>query len=210
MLLKKFNWKKYKAIFITGTDTEVGKTFVTAELAKELRHQGLSVGIMKPVSCGLNNDATYLKKRLNLDDPQELLNPYNFPLPLCPYANELEEKKKISFKKEKIKTALKKLKKKYDVVLVEGVGGILVPIKKNYAVENLIKYLNLPVIVVSRAGLGTLNHTLLTIQRLKSKKAKILGIILNGFRGNLSERTNPKILEELGKVPVISKIPWQV
>jgi dethiobiotin synthetase len=207
MHFKKSAFKKHKAIFIAGTDTEIGKTYVTALLAKELTRQGLKVGIMKPISCGPNNDAVYLKKALGLDDPLELINPYQLPLPICPYANILLGKK-FNFDPEKIKKNLKKLQEKHDLVFVEGIGGILVPITANYMAEDLIKDLNLPVIIVAKAALGTISHTLLTVRSLQRRKIKILGIILNGFKGELSEETNPKIIEGLTGIKIIAKVPW--
>ncbi len=199
------------SIFITGTDTEVGKTFITLLLAQYLIEQGIDVGILKPISCGpkKDNDAVYLKKKLKLKDPLELINPYNLPLPLAPYANELHKKKKFRFNKNKIKTALKELEKKHDLVLVEGVGGTLVPITKNYLVVDLIKDLKLPTLIVARAGLGTLNHTLLTVEALKKRKIDIIGIVMNGFKGKLSEKTNPEIIEKLTKIKVIGTVKWQ-
>ncbi|MCX5751504.1 MAG: dethiobiotin synthase [Candidatus Saganbacteria bacterium] len=191
---------------MAGTDTEVGKTYVTALLAKELSKQGLKVGIMKPISCGPDNDAVYLKEKLGLDDPLELINPYQLPLPICPYANILHGKK-FKFDIQKIKKTLKKLQKKYDLLLVEGVGGILVPITSNYLADDLIKDLGLSVIVVARAALGTINHTLLTVRSLQKKKIKILGIILNGFKRELSEESNPKIIEKLTGIKIIAKVP---
>jgi dethiobiotin synthetase len=207
MLFKKSKFKGLKAIFITGTDTGVGKTYVTALMAKELKEQGLKVGIMKPISCGPQNDALHLKKELGLDDPLELINPYRLPLPLCPYANTIHGKR-FKFNIQKIKRALKKLQKKYDLVLVEGIGGTLVPVTQNYLAEDLIKELGLPVVIVACAGLGTINHTLLTTRSLQKRKIKILGIVLNGFKKELSEETNPEIIEKLGKVKILAKVAW--
>lgn len=196
--------------FITGTDTGVGKTFVTLLLARQLLAVGVDVGVMKPISSGpaKNSDALLLKKALKLKEPLDLINPIRFKQPLAPYSAAKMGNRKL--KMGKIFKAYKKLCAKHDLVLVEGIGGALVPITKNYFVVDLIKELHLPVIIVARAGLGTINHTLLTIEALRRRKIKIAGVILNGFQNKeLSERTNATIIAELGKVPILAKIPWQ-
>ena len=196
-------------IFITGTDTGVGKTYVTQYLAEEFRRQGSDVGIMKPISCGpaKDNDALLLKKRLKINDPIHLINPIHLKHPLAPIPAARLEKKKIDLKK--IFSAFKELEKKHDLVLVEGVGGVAVPINKNYCVIDLIKDLKLPTIIVARAGLGTINHTLLTVSALREQGIEIMGIILNSFRGKeLSEKSNAEMIEELSGVPVIGKLMW--
>ncbi|MFA6169742.1 MAG: dethiobiotin synthase [Candidatus Margulisiibacteriota bacterium] len=194
-------------IFITGTDTGVGKTYVTQYLAEEFRRQGSDVGIMKPISCGPDNDALQLKKKLKLNDPIELINPIQLKYPLAPLSASRLEKKKIDLKK--IFAAFKKLEKKHDLILIEGVGGVAVPITSNYCVIDLIKELNTPTIVVARAGLGTINHTLLTVSALKDQEIEIMGIILNGFRGkDRAEKSNDEVIEELSGVPVIGRLKY--
>lgn len=213
-------------IFITGTDTSVGKTFVTLLLAEALQksgtgpdgtclpagkvgvNSGIDVGIMKPISCGSDNDAVYLKKALKLKDPIELINPINLKLPLSPYAAAKLERRTLNV--ESIFSAYKKLSKLHDLILVEGVGGALVPITENYYAADLARDLNAYTIIVARAGLGTINHTLLTIEALKKHKVNILGIIMNGYKGNdQSEKSNSQIIAKLSKVPILAEIPWQ-
>jgi len=194
-------------VFITGTDTGVGKTFITLALARALMARGIDVGVMKPISCGPmdDNDAVYLKKELKISDPLDLINPIRLRLPLAPYAASAILRKKIDLKK--IFKAFKKLLITHEIVLVEGVGGVLVPIKKNYFAADLAKDLNIPAIIVARAGLGTINHTLLTVEALRSRKVDILGIIMNGFTGKeLSEKTNSKIIENITRIPVLAKL----
>lgn len=197
-------------IFITGTDTEVGKTFVTALLAQYFRGEGYDVGVMKPISCGpkKENDALYLKKLLKLKDPLKLINPIRLKYPLAPYVASRLLKLKVNL--NKIFSAYKKLSKLHDLVLVEGIGGALVPIIRKYFVADLIKDLKIPTIIVSRAGLGTLNHTLSTIEILRRRKIDILGIIMNGYKGKeLSEKTNAQTISKISGVPVLAKIKWQ-
>jgi len=196
-------------IFITGTDTGCGKTYVTALLAKYLIDQGINVGVMKPISTGpkAEDDALYLKRALKLKDPLSLINPIHLKYPLAPLpAAKIENR---NLKIETIFKAYKQLSKHQSLMIVEGIGGVLVPIKKNYFVADLIKDFDLPAIIVAKAGLGTINHTLLTIEALKSRKIEIAGVIINGFRGKeLSERSNAQVIEKLGKVPVLAKLSW--
>ena len=111
---------------------------------------------------------------------------------------------------KQIKAAYFELCSRHQIVLVEGVGGVFVPITKNYFVADLIKDLQLPTLIVARAGLGTINHTLLTIEALNNRKIPIMGIVMNGFRGSdLSEKTNAKVICELSHVPVLAEIPFQ-
>ncbi|MFA4906163.1 MAG: dethiobiotin synthase [Candidatus Margulisiibacteriota bacterium] len=192
--------------FITGTDTGVGKTYVALWLAELLKKEGLDVGIMKPISCGpqKENDALYLKRKLKLKDPNHLINPIHLSPPLAPYAAGRVKSLAPVF------SAFRKLSKKYDCLLVEGIGGALVPIKRNYSVADLIRDLGLPTIVVARAGLGTINHTLLTVEALRKRKVRIAGIVLNGFkRKDLSEKTNAEVIEELLGIPIMAKLKWQ-
>lgn len=194
-------------VFITGTDTGVGKTFVTALIAENLIGKGMDVGVMKPISAGpaAENDAIYLKKRLKLKDPLELINPIRLKCPLAPYVAAIAESRKLNT--GIIFNAYKKLEKRHDLILVEGIGGVLVPITKDYFVADLIKDLGLPTIIVARAGLGTINHTLLTIEALKKRKVKVLGVVLNGWENRgLAERTNPSVIETISGLPILAKI----
>jgi dethiobiotin synthetase len=196
-------------IFITGTDTGCGKTYVTALLAEYFISRGHDVGVMKPISTGpkAGNDAYFLKRKLELKDPLNLINPIRLKHPLAPYPAARLEKKKLDLKK--IFKAYEKLSDLHAMVLVEGIGGVLVPITRDYFVATLIKDLGLPAIVVARAGLGTINHAFLTIEALRQRKIRILGVILNGFKGkDLSEKTNAKIIEQLSGIPVLAKLAW--
>ncbi len=185
------------AFFITGTDTGVGKTFITYNLALGLKNEGIKVGCFKPIETGANplpEDGNLLAEATG--QPVNEIVPVRYNLPLAPRAAELEERKEVSIKliKEKYNT----LRERYEVLLVEGAGGLAVPIKEGYTYADLARELEMPVIIVARAGLGTLNHTYLTWFYATQKGLNIRGIVLNGFEGSdVSERTNPYIVEEM-------------
>ena len=195
-------------VLITGTDTGVGKTFITYNLAIGLLKKGFKVKCFKPIETYVKEipeDGSLLAKATG-QNVEEVV-PVRYSLPLAPYAAEIEEKK--SFSLEKLKEHYEKLKKDTDVLLVEGAGGVAVPIKKNYTYADLAKDWGLKLFVVARAGLGTLNHTFLTWYYAKNLGLEILGIVLNGATGeDISEKTNPKIIEEMTGIKplVIPKI----
>lgn len=194
-----------KAYFVTATDTEIGKTFITAGLAKAAQMAGRNIGISKPISCGGIDDPLFYKNLLKISDSIDEINLIRFKKPLAPYSAKKYEKVKIDI--PKIKRHVSSLRKWKDITFVEGLGGVLVPIKKGYFVSDLIKDLNTPCLIVARAGLGTINHTLMTIKILRKAGVKIAGIILNGYKGReLSERTNARDIEELSGEKVIGKI----
>lgn len=206
-----------KGIFITGTDTGVGKTFVSIGLLQAFKEMGFSVCPMKPVEtgCRINGgkliplDTLKLMDASGVKEPIEVVNPYRFKPSLAPaVAAELEE---AVIKRSRIISSYKKLSNKYDITIVEGAGGIMVPVYKRYLYLELIKDLDIPVIIVSRPGLGTINHTLLTIRTAQSRGIKILGVIINyaaKIKKSLSEKTNPEVIEQLGGAPVLGIVPY--
>lgn len=194
-----------KGYFITGTDTGVGKTFISAGLGAAAREMGLDVGMFKPISCGGTEDAMIFKKRVGLADPLDLINPVRFRQPLSPFAASKSEKVRIDIKK--LKRDFDLLKGHRDFVLVEGIGGALCPIRKDYFVADMIRSFAIPSVIVARAGLGTINHTLMTVEALKARKVEIAGIIMNGFDdGELSQRSNAGVIEGISGAPVIGRI----
>jgi len=197
-----------KGYFITGTDTEVGKTVATYVLGLLYQSKGLDVGIMKPIQCA-GSDAKLLKKLLNVKDSIEDINPFYAKEPLSPHIAFSRSKRKVSIKK--ILNSYKKLAAKHEMLLVEGAGGLLVPIKKGYLMADLIRELELEVIIVSRLGLGTINHTMLTIQQARNLGLKIRGVIFNEGKNKsigISEKTNPKTIKDIEKVPILGTIPF--
>ncbi len=207
--------KRAAGIFITGTDTGVGKTVVAAGLALALRERGLKVGVMKPVATGcfgdgkrlVSRDAVFLLEAAENEYPS-LTNPFRFKNPLAPSVASVIEKREIPI--AKILKAYRELQCHYDYVIVEGIGGLLVPITKDYFVANLIHEFNLPVLIVARGGLGTINHTLLTVDAATIRGFDIRGILFNRMpKVNLSmaEITNPKVIHDLTGIPILGSLP---
>jgi dethiobiotin synthetase len=194
---------KPKGLFITGTDTGVGKTLVAAGLARLLVDQGVKVGVFKPVASGgvVSEDGKMLQKAAKLpDSAYPGIVPVHFRQPLAPWVAGWKEG---AVPLKKVERAYQKAKSKYEFLIVEGVGGIQVPITQDLFVTDWMMKWKLPVLVVARAGLGTINHTLLTVEALRNRKVKVLGVVVNGYKGKeLSERTNVPALRKLLNVPV--------
>jgi dethiobiotin synthetase len=207
---------KQKGIFITGTDTGVGKTIVTSAIAHVLKLHGKSVGVMKPIATDskwrneklISKDAQFLKQTVSLDDPLELINPVRFEMPLAPKVAAKLEGREVNL--QDVFSAYKTLSKKYEYLVIEGIGGIGVPIKDDYVVANLIKDLDLPLIVVSRPTLGTINHTYLTVKFAQSMGLTVKGVIINRMphHKGIAEQTNPKAIEQLCKIPIVGIVPY--
>ncbi len=195
-------------IFVTGTDTGVGKTYVSAILAENLKKMGVNVGYLKPVETGGREDTLTLKNVLKNDDDLDLMNPINLKLPLSPNIAFDVENVHLTLDeiKEKIKNAYEVLKNKYDFLIVEGAGGVCVPIKENFLMSDLIKFLDLDAVVVSRPNLGTINHTLLTIEHLRNKDINVRGVIINCIT-DLSEvlyyEKTFETIEKVGNIEII-------
>jgi dethiobiotin synthetase len=203
--------------FITGTDTGVGKTVVAAAVIKAIHAQGTSVCGMKPVETGCtrvgNNlfppDGMFLKKVAGMDENINQITPYCFETSVAPsLASEMESK---AIHIDTIIEKFQDLLKRYHAVVVEGAGGLLAPIKKDYFVIDLIKELKLPVIVVARPGLGTVNHTLLTVNYALKEGVRLAGVVINFTRrseGTVAENTNPLLLQQLSPAPLAGVFPY--
>ena len=197
-----------KGIFVTGTDTGVGKTLVACGIASLLKSWGAKVGVMKPVATGSRKDAFQLRKAAGMKEELDLVNPQFFKAPLAPTVAASMERRDVDL--EAVYRAYWYLQKHYDVLVVEGIGGVKVPLGESTYGVDLIEALRLPALVVGRTTLGTLNHTLLTIDALEQKRAPVAGILLNGRRGaGLAEKTNPSALQDHTTAPVLGMLPYQ-
>ena len=194
-------------IFITATDTGIGKTYLSCQLARGLRKAGVDVGVMKPVASGSRSDARLLSKAQGGTDPIELINPIYLKNPLAPYAAYQLSRKKIYL--DKIWKAHSILRKQHDFLIIEGIGGLMVPINRGFFVKDLCLKFGYPLLIVTRPTLGTINHTLLTFSEAKRSGLKTLGIVFNyykPFRKGLAEKTNPEVMKDITGVPIVGSI----
>lgn len=206
-----------KGFFVTGTDTGVGKTVTTAALIKTAHLLGFKAGGMKPIETGclkegdvlVPSDGMFIKTVAHMEETVKHISPCCFENPIAPLpASEIEG---ISVDFERIQKAYTDLSKNYDVIIVEGIGGLLVPIKRDYFVLDLARDFGLPLIVVSRPGLGTINHTMLTVNYAIKEGLVVAGIIINYSQpseGTLAENTNPEIIKKISPVPIIGIFPY--
>ncbi len=198
-----------KGMFVCGTDTGVGKTLIAAGITRMLVNRGVQVGVLKPVATGGNpsEDGKLLQKAAKLpDSAYPEIVPVHFKQPLAPFSASWKEG---AVPLAKIEKAFHKALKKYDRVVVEGIGGVLVPITRNFSAIDWIVNWKLPTLVVARAGLGTINHTLLTVNALQRREVKVLGVVLNGYKGKeLSEKSNALVLRKLLAVPVYGPVKF--
>ncbi|HTS16156.1 MAG TPA: dethiobiotin synthase [Verrucomicrobiae bacterium] len=197
-------------LFITGTDTGIGKTCVTAALLAELRRRGIHAAAFKPIACGAGgrHDAEIYAAIMNHEQPLDVLNPIYLRHPLAPNVAARLERRRIDLRR--IRACYQHLTSIYSVVLVEGAGGLLVPIRDNYFVADLAKSLRLPLLIVARLGLGTINHSLLTVRAAQRMGLKVRGIVLNDTIGgprNLAAKTNIATVPELCRVPLLAVMP---
>jgi dethiobiotin synthetase len=205
------------SFFITATDTGVGKTVVTAGLARALKKRGCDVGVMKPITCGavrrgnslVSEDAEYLCAAAGADDPMELVCPVILEPPLAPYAAASAAKQRIDV--GKILAACTALRVKHELLLIEGVGGLMVPIRRDYGVLNLAADMDAPLVVVARPSLGTINHTALTVASARGAGLDVVGVIINyceNFKRGAPEMTNPDMIRKFCDVPILGTIPF--
>ncbi|WP_447968181.1 dethiobiotin synthase [Nitrospira sp. M1] len=207
-------------IFITGTDTGVGKTAITAALAGCIRAQGLSVGVMKPIETGVDqadaefSDAHRLKRAIDSEQSFETVCQYQFPEPIAPLAAANRKNQTIDF--QSIQSAYTTLSSDYEWVFVEGVGGIMVPLTPEMRVRDLVIALQLPCIIVSRTSLGAINHLLLTLDALQNSTIHILAIVLNDCRppdhsdtAHLQKTSTIESIRELCHPPVFGPFPYE-
>lgn len=203
--------------FITGTDTGVGKTLIAGAIARILSQRGTKVGVFKPIATGcrrqreglISSDAEFLAYCANCDYPLSVINPVTYVTPAAPIVSADREGRAIDF--EQIASAYRYICQICDIVLVEGIGGIRVPITTDFDVLDLAAEFRLPVVIVARPGLGTINHTLLTIDSARSAGLQVAGIIINGYNtpdAGVAEETAPHTIAECGNTEILSITPF--
>jgi len=223
-----------RGLFITGADTGVGKTTVACGLAAALRRAGVDVGVMKPVASGcrrlrrseaggrtpvtgrgdrdeprlVSDDAVALLQASEAGDPLDLVTPFAYAPPISP--DQAARLARRPVRLPRIESAFHALASRHDLLLVEGIGGLLVPLGPGLTVADVAKRLGLPLLVVARAGLGTLNPTLLTLDAARQRGLRVAGVVLNRTepgRPGLPERLNPETLRRMAQTPVWGPLP---
>ncbi|WP_377890972.1 dethiobiotin synthase [Alkalihalobacillus sp. R86527] len=202
-----------KGVFVTGTDTDVGKTIVSSGIAAALKNKGHDIGVFKPMLSGVKrndpmSDTMMLKRYSGDDSPLIDITPYQFDEPLAPYLAAKRQNCEVSF--SELSGCWNDVKDRHDFFIVEGAGGITVPFGQAYLVSDVAKEVGFPIIIVSRPNLGTLNHTYLTVDYARRCGLHVLGVVVNDMneedRG-VAEETNPDLIEKFCDVPVLGVIP---
>jgi dethiobiotin synthetase len=197
-------------IFVMGTDTAVGKTVVTAAIALAARARGRDPAVLKPAQTGddgtIVGDAEFVAALIGLDEPAEAICPYRLRAPLAPSVAASLEGRRLD--PEVVARSYDDLSARHDLVLVEAAGGALVPFSDGVDMAGLASLLGLPAVVVARPGLGTLNHTLLTLEALHRRGLTVLGVVISGYPPDpgLDALTNPPALARLTPVPLLGAI----
>jgi len=218
-----YQFAKHKGLFITATDTGVGKTVIAGAIAKILRQSGKNacptrrVGVFKPIATGckstreglVSEDTEFLsccaESEFSLDD----ITPITYSTPAAPLACEAAEHRIVDL--EKIITAYNYICSKTDCIIVEGIGGIRVPITAGLDVLGMAKAFALPVVIVARPNLGTINHTLLTIDAVRNANLPLAGVIINGYdesKADFAWQSAPAIIADVGKTQILAVVPF--
>ncbi|HYE21226.1 MAG TPA: dethiobiotin synthase [Tepidisphaeraceae bacterium] len=209
-------------LFVTATDTNVGKTVIAGAIADHFRRRGRRVAVSKPLATGavhrregwVSEDAEFLASCADADHPLDVICPVRYAEPLAPAVAADRAGEPVDW--DAVQRSLDAMTlgtpttPPADVIVVEGVGGVMVPLDAKHTVLDLAKWLGLPAVVVARAGLGTINHTLLTVDALRRAGVKVAGVVINRYPADTpptAEETSPRYIEKFGKVPVLAIVP---
>ena len=206
-------------LFITATDTDVGKTVITGAIGAALRIRGINIGVMKPLASGgvidtlgrlIAEDATFIMQAAGIgEDERHLVNPLCLGPALTPATAALVSGIQVDI--PAILQAYQVLIERYDSLLVEGVGGVIAPLWQDYLLADLMAELSLPIIIVTRPNLGTINHTVLTVEYIRQRGLEVAGIIINGWNESevgILEKSNEEYITRLTKAPILGKFPY--
>ena len=202
-------------LFITGTDTGVGKTVVAGAIAAWFRRQGRRVAVLKPIATGcerrreglVSTDAEFLAHCADTPHPLDLVCPQRYVDPLAPAVAAERAGQPVDW--AAVQRSIDLMARDSDVFIVEGVGGAMVPLDERHTVLDLAAWLGLPSVVVARAGLGTINHTLLTVEAMR-KVGPVAGVVINRYpaeNAGVAEETNPRMISRWGRIPVLCIVP---
>jgi dethiobiotin synthetase len=204
------------SLLITGTDTGIGKTIVAASIGQILHELGYRVAVFKPAGSGcvhrreglVSEDAELLAHCANARHPLDLICPQRYAEPLAPAIAAERAKQPLDW--EAINRSIKLMSRDSDVMVIEGIGGLLVPMDEKHTFLDAAEDMKSPAVIVARPALGTINHTLLTLQALRARSIPVAGVVINRFPTDtpgLAEETNPRAIERWGKVPILAIVP---
>jgi dethiobiotin synthetase len=205
-----------RGVFVTGTDTGVGKTLVAGALAAAGRSRGLRVGVFKPCESGCAcsdgstraADTLFLQRMSGNSAPVEQICPYQLREPLAPAV--AAEREGVNISVEHIRDIYHTLCAECDMMIAEGAGGLLVPMADGVLTLDLIRMLGLPVLVVARLSLGTINHCLLTVRQIQAAGLPLAGIVFSRTQEQTTaaEQTNPSVLQRYTDAPILGCLPF--
>jgi dethiobiotin synthetase len=203
-------------LLVTGTDTGIGKTVIAGAIADWFRRRGARVAVCKPCGSGcvhrreglVSEDAEFLAHCADSAHPLDLVCPVRYAEPLAPAIAAQRAKQPLDW--EAISRSIRLMSKGSDMMIVEGIGGIMVPMDEQYTMLDVAKWLKIPAVVVARPGLGTINHTLLTVKALRDAGVTVAGVVINRYPQDLAsvaEETNPAAIEKWSRTPVLCLTP---
>jgi dethiobiotin synthetase len=204
------------ALLITATDTGVGKTVVSAAIARALRMAGVRVGVLKPIASGcvhrreglVSEDAELLAHHADSPHPLDVICPVRYAEPLAPAVAAERTKQPVDW--AAVQRSIDAIASTSDILLVEGVGGLMVPLDQKHTVLDLAQWLGAPTVIVARPSLGTISHTLLTASALHHANVPVAGVVINRYPADVTpvpEETNPRAIEKWGKLKVLAIVP---
>ena len=211
------NLPKKAGLFVTGTDVGVGKTLIAGAIAKILTDNGQKVGVFKPIATGckrswdglISDDTDFLSYCANSELPLSTITPVSYLTAALPIVSAARERNPIDF--DRIAAAYKQICENNDIIIVEGIGGVRVPLTMEFDLLDLAVEFALPVVIVARPNPGTVNHTLMTIDCIRAAKLKIAGVVINGYdatKATVAEDTTEQVISQCGGVNILSVVPF--
>jgi dethiobiotin synthetase len=211
------NLPKKAGLFVTGTDTGVGKTLIAGAIAKILTDKGRNVGVFKPIATGckhswnglISDDTEFLSYCANSDLSLSTITPVGYHTPAAPIVSAACDGSAIDF--DRIAAAYKDICQNSDIVIVEGIGGVRVPLTEEFDLLDLAVEFALPAVIVARPNLGTINHTLMTIDCVRAAKLKIAGVVINGYKAaesTTAEDTAPEVIAQCSGADILAVVPF--
>ena len=203
-------------LFITATDTEVGKTVIAGAIANHFLRQNRKVAVLKPIATGcvprreglVSEDAEFLASCADARFPLDIICPVRYREPLAPQVAADRAKQPVDY--EAITRSLTLMICDSDIIIIEGIGGLMVPLDPKHTTLDLAKWLGLPTVIVARPTLGTISHTLLTVEALRRAGIPIAGIVINRYpadSASIAEESNPRTIEKHARVPILAIVP---